>query len=49
MFFNTLMEMTSSVADIICIAQITFKLDSIRESICLEHFNARALIRWLTI
>ena len=26
MFFNSLMEMTSSVADIICIAQITFKL-----------------------
>ena len=26
MFFNLLMEMTSSVADIICIAQITFKL-----------------------
>ena len=26
MFFNALMEMTSSVADIICIAQITFKL-----------------------
>ena len=25
-FFNSLMEMTSSVADIICIAQITFKL-----------------------
>ena len=26
LFFNSLMEMTSSVADIICIAQITFKL-----------------------
>ena len=26
MFFNSLMEMTSSVADINCIAQITFKL-----------------------
>ena len=26
MFFNALMEMTSSVAGIICIAQITFKL-----------------------
>ena len=26
MFFNALMEMTSSVADIICMAQITFKL-----------------------
>ena len=26
MFFNSLMEMTSSVADIICIAQIKFKL-----------------------
>ena len=26
MFFNSLMEMTSSAADIICIAQITFKL-----------------------
>ena len=26
MFFNSLMEMTSSVADIICIAQITYKL-----------------------
>ena len=26
MFFNSLMEMTSSVPDIICIAQITFKL-----------------------
>jgi len=26
MFFNLLMEMTSSVAHIICIAQITFKL-----------------------
>ena len=26
MFFNSLMEMTSSVADIICIVQITFKL-----------------------
>jgi len=26
MFFNSLMGMTSSVADIICITQITFKL-----------------------
>ena len=26
MFFNSLMEMTSSVADIICITQITFTL-----------------------
>ena len=26
MFFNSLMEMMSRVADIICIAQITFKL-----------------------
>ena len=26
MFFNSRMEMTSSAADIICIAQITFKL-----------------------
>ena len=26
MFFNSLMEMSSSTADIICIAQITFKL-----------------------
>ena len=26
MFFNSLIEMTSSVADIVCIVQITFKL-----------------------
>ena len=48
MFFNSLMEMTSSVADIICIAQITFKLTLPANDGWFPLLNLKLLVKFWT-